>query len=551
MSARSLEQLIARYEDQETLTAAQYTELSDALLENPDLVAQITDDRAVDGMLSLIASIESDEDDFVSQCLKRVPIVEAGQNKEESATPVVHDNVVIDVGSVSSSRLRTKKTAQSRFSLRLWISMAACVLVLISVGARFLVNSEDSASLPNAKRFVEANRNDDSMPRHDSGDESIGETKTPQSPDLETSVANSVEGHVNAEDPAEQLVQVDSNSGEYEGSNSLEDVVEVNPNTSNPFAAPVELDRGIATIVGESGTIWEPSLAVSGDRMVDGEYRLVKGKSAIHFDHGVKVVLQAPAAIVLHGKDHLHLSSGNSILEVPEHVTNFKFSTDDGHFFQPINARIQIAADPDSGTIALLTQGKIQQRSLESGNRRGLQLSEDGVFQSVIRPASNSADVSRVTIARGNDKFIGQIGEGENQLQTSSPVVMANVLSEISEPSRDREAPNSLLDNWSEFVNEVNRRQLTAPNQLMELMRKYGASKRLVFPEKNPGYTRPENSSSFQGSISINGETHSFDSPDAYEDAMRRLHGRFELPDVNQTRKRLFDLLPGFPGDNR
>ena len=107
MSARSLEQLIARYEDQETLTAAQYTELSDALLENPDLVAQITDDRAVDGMLSLIAFIESDEDDFVSQCLKRVPIVEAGQNKEESATPVVHDNVVIDVGNVSSSRLRT------------------------------------------------------------------------------------------------------------------------------------------------------------------------------------------------------------------------------------------------------------------------------------------------------------------------------------------------------------------------------------------------------------------------------------------------------------
>ena len=98
----------------------------------------------------------------------------------------------------------------------------------------------------------------------------------------------------------------------------------------------------------------------------------------------------------------------------------------------------------------------------------------------MIRPASNSADVSRVTIARGNDKFIGQIGEGENQLQTSSPVVMANVLSEISEPSRDREAPNSLLDNWSEFVNEVNRRQLTAPNQLMELMRKYGASKRPV-----------------------------------------------------------------------
>ena len=169
----------------------------------------------------------------------------------------------------------------------------------------------------------------------------------------------------------------------------------------------------------------------------------------------------------------------------------------------------------------------------------------------MIRPASNSPDVSRVTIARGNDKFIGQIGEGENQLQTDSPVVMANVLSEISEPSRNREASNSLLDNWSEFVNEVNRRQLTAPNQLMELMREYGASKTIVFPEKNPGYTRPEKSSSFQGSISINGVTHSFDSPHAYEDAMRRLHDRFELPDVNQTRNRSFDLLPGFPVDNR
>ena len=121
MNSRSLQQLIANYADRESLTTDQCAELSESMSNNSSLVHQLIDDRAVDGMLSLISSSKSEEDEFVSQCLNRISSVEADTDNQESGDAVLHDEIVIDVGSVTSSRIQSKKTgSKPQFSLQLW-----------------------------------------------------------------------------------------------------------------------------------------------------------------------------------------------------------------------------------------------------------------------------------------------------------------------------------------------------------------------------------------------------------------------------------------------
>ena len=56
MNSRDLEKLVSRYEEQESLSGKQCAELADLLRMNSKLAGQMVDDRAVNGMLALIAS---------------------------------------------------------------------------------------------------------------------------------------------------------------------------------------------------------------------------------------------------------------------------------------------------------------------------------------------------------------------------------------------------------------------------------------------------------------------------------------------------------------
>jgi len=282
-------------------------------------------------------------------------------------------------------------------------------------------------------------------------------------------------------------------------------------------------EQFIATVDNGEETRWNGELP--SDRIGSRKLQLLDGSANINFDNGVLIRLLAPAELEIKNNNSVVLSHGNFITEIPRTISEFEIATQDAVFQNPANTRVQLIVDPSLGTEALVTRGRISLVHPQTdSNQTGIELSRNGLAQTVVRPLNDRPKIESVTIARGKNEFMGQIGIGPDSLRLNSPVVFANVLARVDEQPKTVGGNEEFANDWAQLVGEMKALAGDADGQqFQELVEKFLGTQNLPNPNQKLRDAFGNGSTNFQGSLSINGVQRQFNSREEYEKARQQL----------------------------
>ncbi len=245
-------------------------------------------------------------------------------------------------------------------------------------------------------------------------------------------------------------------------------------------------------------------------------FQLHQGTASFKLNNGVVVDVLGPAEIELLAVDSIELGKGNFIVEVPRSVEAFKIVTPFATLQEPVNARLQLAIDPQTGLETMVSRGQIVLDQTGEGETQDVtELARNGLFQSVVRPVLNRPVISPVTIARGQQQFMAQIGKGKNAIQLNSPLVFANVLERVNGPTETDPDAAAKLQNWPRFAKDFQLLQARGDTPGINLLLN-------EFFAPNPRDDSNAGTTNFQGSLSINGSERKFDSREEFEQASKQ-----------------------------
>ena len=146
-------------------------------------------------------------------------------------------------------------------------------------------------------------------------------------------------------------------------------------------------------------------------------------------------------------------------------------------------------------------------------------LSKTGLNQTLNR---ENKIASNLMMARGKNKFVGELGSGPDKLTLKSPKVFANVVNRIDDSAFG--FPNNRLDanQWDGFVQAMKQRSDRGKDEeALKIVDQWlGPEKSFGF-DMNLGDKFGGGSSSFQGKISINGVEKEFKSLEDFENALK------------------------------
>lgn len=97
-----------------------------------------------------------------------------------------------------------------------------------------------------------------------------------------------------------------------------------NAETATPSPRTVE---GVARLVSTVDAQWQTTEPLPDKSLDLGEYQLVAGTVELEFREGARVTLRGPARFSLRSSNHLHLTTGNLVANVPEEALGFTVTT--------------------------------------------------------------------------------------------------------------------------------------------------------------------------------------------------------------------------------
>ena len=232
-----------------------------------------------------------------------------------------------------------------------------------------------------------------------------------------------------------------------------------------------------------------------------------------------------PAEFELLNNDYVRLQNGTYLIDMPRSSTSVVIETPVGVLQNSENARVQLIVDDSEGVEALVTRGRIDLVLKDTdGYRDRLELSKNHLYQSIIRPLNDRPGISPVLMARGEKEFKGQIGCGKDVIKTDSPIIFANVLNRVAEPSNGNNPGTDVSDNWPQFARDF---QALAGNMdnpaFSALLNQFLGAQEFSESIKNIGDATGFGATDFQGSLSLNGIERKFNSREEYEQARQQL----------------------------
>lgn len=543
MNESQLRQLVFRFESQDAMTMAETSTLQRALQDRPELLGEILDRRAIDGMLQLLAVDEMD-DDFVGRCVSGL----SGQSFSSNENPLAgeHKSSDQDIALATIARLARRANSSpqrkwKKIEISRWLAVAASIAVLLGAWAGFAWYTRSRIVQPLVTAIESPKVNDqantETIPPRihdesltDSSEKEIDPVVMTTEPERTREIQLAPENaeHLLADDdrnsPTRDEVDVDGNRvGATEANGSAEPPIV--RNAMRPMIAAVEHSPDASW---EGG---DPSNEVGG-----GSFSLLTGNASLKLENGVSIRALGPSRFDLNSGDSIRLESGNFLAEIPRKVDQFMISTQFGILENPVNTTIQISVDPDQGIETFVTRGQIRLcRSTAGEYPDQIELAKNGLFQSIVRPIADRPTISGLMMARGKNEFQGQIGFGKDAVKVESPVIFANVLNRINEQPQSSEANDEFSKNWLKFAQNL---QALAGNsdspEFRKLIDAWLGENNLADPAQKIGDVFENGTTNFQGSLSINGVERKFNSREEYEQARRQMFGGLPrgLPDI-------------------
>lgn len=564
MNEHLLRQLLSRFESQEELSVSESSKLREHLEFHPDLIDEVLDRRAIEGMLQLLANDKTAEVQFVDRCLEKLKQKQsnakigdlcASESLKLPCSETKPDFQIFDQITLSSQQTlvqRSKhKPTVNRLTPRIFAVLVSSVVAMLAIwsGSQWLGQKHATEKDKNGLAAVTQPDPVGSNSRVTGpvlSDRIVGSRPSSRAENnLSTpAVERRNEEPATRSDPFENaFVDAESDLAGSLGSigSLIENKLAVEIEQTRPLVDGddqfIPESRGregtskqkIASVTLEKSGRWENER--SPEDFGAGEYELVEGSARLKLRNRVLLQVLAPAKFAINDDDSVHLHNGNFSVGVPRAAKQFEILTKQGLLQDPENAKLQLIVDADGGFETFLSRGSIAFLSAdEEDSRRNVSLARNGLFQLVVRPVVDNPSVSPVLIARGKNDFSGRIGSGLDSISTDSQSVFANVMRQINEVSNDETAQQSLKDKWPVFAQRFQTQSGNVDSSEFQ---------NLVFNGLNQNIRDVSGMSSttFQGSFTVNGVEKTFSSQAEYEQALQMLEGAmppslFSLPGI-------------------
>ncbi len=556
-----LSQLLSRFKSQEELSISQIADLKQYLDCHHDLIDEVLDCRAINGMLQLLATDETDNEQFIDRCLEKMKPSQnsagmAEVSESESLKPPCSEtktnSEIFDQITRSSKqpvgRRSTRKPIAKRPTSRILVVIVSLVVALLTIwsGVDWLGKESSIEKDENGLAIVTRPDSVGSDPTLTSPilSDKVAELEPTPAPNNPSATAgkNEFKKRVARSVPVEKaILDAETEIAESQASNGSM----IQSELASPIEQNQQLVEGgdqlvpestkgertseqeIATVtMGKTGR-WENKR--SPEDFGAGEYKLVEGSARLKFRNHVLLQVLAPAQFTLKHGNSIRLLNGSFFAEIPRAAKTFEIVTNQGVLQDPENVRLQLIVDADNGVETLVSRGSIAFVGAdEEDSQRIIGLAKNGLFQLVVRPAISNPVVSPVLIARGKKDFVGQIGSGRDTISTNSPTIFANVMYQINEVPNDAPVEQSLKNKWPVFAQRFHEQSVNIDSPEF---------RNLIFNglNQNSRDVSGTGSTNFQGSVTVNGVEKTFSSLAEYEQALQMLEGTvppslFSLP---------------------
>ena len=281
--------------------------------------------------------------------------------------------------------------------------------------------------------------------------------------------------------------------------------------------------------------VWKSGGPV-GDVLPAGRHELSQGNALVTINSGGRMELCGPAVVEVGNDNKIVLSEGKLRALDWAPTAGFTIATPTSQVIDP-HGDIDLAVDGSGATDVTVRSGEAQFEDWTGSDKPGhpLRLSTDEFNQAhVFRRAgvSAAAPIACQITGPGN-RFLGRITAGGQSLAFGSAQAFADCRQQATE--RFTQAPDDFLRNWSEMVRSMGlgdgmNASININGQLVETQTIDGLFKALQQQATQPDMPggHATGSSSFEGSININGKETRFHSREEFEAARKQLLGPWQ-----------------------
>lgn len=129
-----------------------------------------------------------------------------------------------------------------------------------------------------------------------------------------------------------------------------------NTEPASPRPRTVE---GVARLISTVDARWQTTEPLPGKSLDLGEYRLVAGSVELEFREGARVTLRGPAKFALRSSNHIHLTTGSLVANVPEEALGFTVTTPQSEVVD-LGTEFGLAVDETGRTDIHVLDGLVQ-----------------------------------------------------------------------------------------------------------------------------------------------------------------------------------------------
>ena len=578
MNPLELEKLIALFVDDVALDDHQRELLRQQIENDPQWIAQINDDRAVDGLLKLL--VATDERNFVAGCLEKFEtekkltssdrIQTSGLRPKlkiandfasrtqtsKRATGATAELVDQRIGDIDAKLARSRHAVDSKRRIRnrlaAMLAFAACVIALASLAIWFGQSEPETAGREKTGKFqrLESDKTvaeNDANSRIDNADERRRpldeEEATDRSGIDQTAIANLDDlGH-----QADLSIKPDIKTD-----NGI--VPDTNDKTANENSQDQSFPvAGIANLI-QRDAAWKntsarpfPANAEASEgntRIGPGKFELLEGIAHIKFDNGVQISLLGPAVLNVVSDKLVMLDRGSLMAELSQNVPAFEIGMKNASLTSQSDGLVQLTVSDDGVVQAYVDQGEVTLRHSDNSKLGSMVLAKGKLNQAIVAPDEHQNNVPSISVAQGNGTFLGQIGVDDKSLEVASPQMFSQLLGHLARGHGDESKLQAEFNRLLSGFGGVARESIN-PDESQSNARVDSQSDQT---DGGISVAQQHNSSSmFRGSLNINGQQSSFDNQEEYEQALNKFAEGFSsrmFEDRSPMPK--FDLERGF-----
>ncbi len=577
MNTVELEKLIALFVDDVALDDQQRELLRQQIENDPQWIAQINDDRAVDGLLQLL--VAADESTFLAGCLEKfeteTKLTSSGRIRKpglrpklqiandfasriqtsKRATSSTTEPIDQPVAEIDAKFVRSRHTVDSKRRIRnqiaAMLAFAACVMALASLAIWFGQSEPETAGREKTVKIqnLESDKivaENDANSKVDDADERKN-LLDHLARELADTSGSDQSATADLDRKAELPIKADVNPDNAMAPDTTDKMANKNSQDQSIRAT------GFANLI-ERDAAWKNTSALplpanaqsskGNSRIGPGEFELLDGVAHIKFDNGVQLSLLGPAVLNVVSDQLVMLERGSLLAELSQSVPAFEIGMKDVSLTSTANGIVQLTVSDEGIVQAYVDQGEVTLRHSDNSKLGPIVLAKGKLNQAIVTPDEHQNNVPSISVAQGNGTFLGQIGVEDKSLEVASPQMFSQLLGHLARGHRDETELqvefNKLL---SEFGTVAHDSINPDPSQ----------SNARVDSQSDPtdggiSVAQQHNSSSmFRGSLNINGQQSSFDNQQDYEQALNKFVEGFNsgmLDDRSPMQK--FDLERGF-----